>query len=198
MKSACHSVLAILVLPFILSGCKSKEKQESQSQMAAATVPAPPAGEVLYTAPSGWVAQQPSSQMRKAEFRWPGVEGNEDAELAVFFFPGTGGSVQANLDRWYGQFKQPDGSATKERAHIQKVDVNGLAVTVTHVTGIYLKPQSPMMMGGPVDEKPNSAMLAAIVETANGPWFFKATGPEPTIAHWRPSFDELVKSMRVQ
>ena len=197
MKSPCHGFLAILALPLMLAGCQSKEKQESHAQTAAA-VPAPPAGEVTDTAPSGWVAQQPSSQMRKAEFRWPGVEGKEDAEMAVFFFPGTGGSVQANLDRWYGQFKQPDGSATHDRAHNQKVNVNGLPVTVTHVTGIYLKPQSPMMMGGAVDEKPDYAMLAAIVETANGPWFFKATGPEATIAHWRPSFDEFVKSLRVQ
>ena len=33
------------------------------------------------------------------------------------------------------------------------------------------------MMGGPVDETPNYAMHAAIVETASGPWFFKAVGP---------------------
>ncbi|NUO83178.1 hypothetical protein HUU05_24160 [candidate division KSB1 bacterium] len=157
-----------------------------------------PAGEVIYTAPADWVVQPPSSSMRKAEFRWPGAEGNEDAELAVFFFPGTGGSVQANLDRWYGQFKQADGSATAQRAHTEKVDANGLVVTVTHVTGTYLKSQSPMMMSGPVEEKPNYAMLAAIVETANGPWFFKATGPEATITHWRPSFDAFVKSLRVQ
>lgn len=185
-------------LLFILAGCSSKEEKQQQNSQPAATAQALPTGEVAYTVPSGWVSQQPSSQMRKAEFRWPGAEGQEDAELAVFFFPGTGGPVQANLDRWYSQFKQTDGSATADRAHTQKVDVNGLPVTVTYVTGTYLKPQSPMMMSGPVDEKPDYAMLAAIVETANGPWFFKATGPSATITHWRPSFDEFVKSLRVQ
>ncbi|MGH7495889.1 MAG: hypothetical protein ACREOO_26330 [bacterium] len=185
-------------LLLILAGCSSKEEKQQENSQPAATTQASPTGELVYTVPSGWITQQPRSQMRKAEFSWPGAESHEDAEMAVFFFSGTGGSVQANLDRWYSQFKQTDGSATLDRANTQKIDINGLAVTVTHVTGTYLKPQSPMAMGGPVDEKPDYAMLAAIVETANGPWFFKATGPSATITHWRPSFDEFVKSLRVQ
>ncbi len=190
---------AIAVLVLFVGACQSKKEEQQNDSAATATTPqALPSGEVVYAAPEGWVVQTPSSSMRKAEFRWPGVEGNEDAEMAVFFFPGMGGSVQANLDRWYGQFKQADGSDTAARARTQKVDANGLAVTVTHVTGTYLKSQSPMMMSGPVEEKPNYAMLAAIVETANGPWFFKATGPEATIEHWRPSFDAFVKALRVQ
>jgi len=30
--------------------------------------------------------------------------------MAVFVFPGGGGGVQANINRWVSQFKQPDGS----------------------------------------------------------------------------------------
>lgn len=187
---------AMAALLFMIA-CQSKQEEQQSNSQTTAAAQTLPTGEVIYTAAEGWVAQQPSSSMRKAEFRWPGVEGNEEAEMAVFFFPDAGGSVQANLDRWYGQFKQTDGSTTAQRAHTEKVDASGLAVTVTHVTGIYLKSQSPMM-SGPVEEKPNYAMLAAIVETANGPWFFKATGPEATITHWRPSFDAFVKSLRVQ
>lgn len=195
MRSCFWTIATALVF---MAGCQSKqEEQQSNSQTTTQAPQTLPAGEVAYTVPAGWLEHPPTSQMRKAEFRWPGKDGNEDAELAVFFFPGTGGSVQANLDRWYGQFKQADGSATADRASTQKVDANGLTVTVTHVTGTYLKSQASMM-GGPVEEKPNYAMLAAIVETANGPWFFKATGPEATINHWRPSFDAFVKSLRVQ
>ena len=194
----CSRFFVMAALLFIVA-CQSKqEEQQSNSQTTTAAPQALPTGEVTYTAPEGWFAHPPSSSMRKAEFRWPGAEGNEDAELAVFFFPGTGGSVQANLDRWYGQFKQADGSATAQRARTEKVDANGLPVTVTYVTGTYLKSQASMMSNGPAEEKPNYAMLAAIVETANGPWFFKATGPEATITHWRPSFDQFVKSLRVQ
>jgi hypothetical protein len=188
---------ASVLLIMTLSGCKSNQQQESETKTGTASIKQLPAGEIDYTAPEGWVSQQPSS-MRKAEFGLPGVEGEQAAELAVFFFPGTGGTVQANLERWYGQFKQPDGSSTKDHAKTQEIDVNGLPVTVVYVTGTYLKSQSPMMMGGPVEEMPNHAMLAAIVETANGPWFFKATGPQKTIDHWRDSFDEFVRSFRIK
>ena len=60
-----------------------------------------------------------------------------------------------------------------------------------------MKSKSTMMMGGPVEELKDYAMLAAIVETANGPWFFKATGPENTIEHWRQTFNEFVQSFKI-
>jgi hypothetical protein len=128
----------------------------------------------------------------------PGVDGADAAELVVFHFPGTGGSVQANLDRWYGQFKQPDGSETRDHAQSLRVQVGDLNVTTVAVTGTYLKSQSPMMMSGPFDEMPDYAMWAAIVETAKGPWFFKAVGPQKTMAHWQPSFDKFVQSFEAK
>lgn len=158
-----------------------------------------PDGEVAYTVPRGWVSETPRSKMRLAQFRWPGYEGANDAVLAVFFFPGTGGSVEANLARWYGQFKQPDSTSTLY--HVQKSYriINGIPVTLVYVTGTYIRPKNPMMMmGGPVEELPDYAMLAAIAETKNGPWFFKAVGPQKTVDHWRSSFDEFVKSFHMK
>ncbi len=158
-----------------------------------------PEGEVVYTVPEGWVSEPPRSQMRRAQFRWPGGEGSDDAVLAVFFFPGTGGSVEANLTRWYGQFKQPDSSSTLYHVNKSYRIINGIPVTLVYVTGIYVRPKNPMvMMGGPVEELPDYAMLAAIAETRNGPWFFKAVGPQKTIDRWKNSFDEFVKSFRIQ
>ena len=136
--------------------------------------------------------------MRKDQFSLPGVSGAEAAELAVFFFPGGGGTVDANLKRWYDQFKQPDGSTTGNRAELEKLKVNMLSVTTVYVTGTYLKSRSLMMMGGPVDELSDYALLAAIAETAEGSWFFKATGPQQTIDHWRARFGTFVQSFRVK
>ena len=193
-RFTCFFVLPAVL--FFCAGCQSQKPEETAAQTAAPAAQKP-SGEVTYTVPEGWVAQPPSSQMRKAEFALPGVEGKEAAELAVFFFPGMGGSVEANLERWYGQFEQSDGSATKHRAQSQQLEVNGLAVTVVSVAGTYLKSSSPMMMGGPTEKLPDYAMLAAIVETGGGPWFFKAVGPQATIAHWRPSFDAFVRSFKI-
>ena len=182
-------IYSLLLAGLTLAGCKSDRPSNEAVQTANAQT-----AEIKYTVPDGWVSEAPKGRMRKAQFRLPGQDGMGDAELAVFVFPGTGGSVKANLDRWYGQFKQPDGANTEEKADVQKLTVHGLPVTIVQVTGTYLQSTSPMMMGGPVKEVPGSAMLAAIVETKNDPWFFKAVGPGETIEYWRPAFDKFVQS----
>jgi len=187
--------LAILIS---LYGCESDGKGNANQQSENNGSGVPPSGTVTFTAPSDWVKETPSSSMRKAQYKWPGQQGKGDAELAVFYFPGTGGSVEANLQRWFGQFKQPDGSPTTDHVSQKKLQVNGMQVTEVFVTGTYLKSTSPMMMQGPVEELPDYAMLAAIVETPNGPWFFKATGPEATIDFWRQSFDKFIKTFKYE
>ena len=173
--------------------CQTEQKVETSSPGSSNNLPS---GIVEYTVPEGWIAETPTSSMRKAQFKLPGVNGAADAELAVFFFPGTGGAVEANLSRWYNQFKQPDGKPTAAIAKSEKKTVNGLPITITFATGTYMK-NAGMMMGGahPAEELADYALLAAIAETANGPWFFKATGPVKTIDHWRKTFDEFVDSL---
>jgi hypothetical protein len=41
-------------------------------------------------------------------------------------------------------------------------------------------------------------MLAAVLETPHGPYFFKLVGPEKTVGHWAKSFSAFVKSARRQ
>ncbi|MBI4531753.1 MAG: hypothetical protein HY709_09520 [Candidatus Latescibacteria bacterium] len=186
-------------LIFVITlGCQSGRKQEVEKQAERPSKEQLPSGEITYTVPDGWVEQTPSSPMRRAQFGLPGVEGAGDAELAVFFFPGTGGTVEENLDRWYGQFTQPDGSSTKGRVEKKRMSVHGLPITMVYVTGTYLKSRSPTMMEGSVDEMPWYAMIAAVAETANGPWFFKATGPQKTIDSWRSNFERFVQSFTIK
>jgi len=184
-------VLYIFLILVIQIGCKSDQSESGQSQSETGQK-----NKITYTIPDGWVSETPKSRMRRAQFRLPGPKTEEYAELAVFVFPGSGGSVNDNLNRWYRQFKQPDGADSEERAEIKKFRVNNLDVTVVYVTGTYLQSPSTMMMGGPVKEIPSTAMLAAIVETRTDPWFFKAVGPQDTIDHWRPVFNEFVQSFK--
>jgi hypothetical protein len=185
------------ILIFIYS-CESGSKNNTNEQGASNTSGNRRSGKITFNAPSEWIKETPSSSMRKAQFKWPGQKGQDSAELAVFYFPGTGGSVEANLQRWYGQFKQPDGSPTTDHVSQKKEQVNGMKVTEVYVTGTYLKSTSPMMMQGPVEELAGYAMLAAIVEAPNGPWFFKATGPKATIDYWRQSFDQFTKTFKYE
>jgi len=170
----------------VLVACKSEK--ESQENKVAINVP-----RVTYVVPDGWVEEEPANAMRKAQFQLPGLKDAGDAKLTVFVFPGGGGTIDANINRWYRQFKQPDGSNSAEKAKLTKLNINNLQVTVVSLTGTYLKSLTPMM-GRESKEIPESKLLAAIVETNSAPWFFKAIGPEVTINYWRESFDQLVQS----
>lgn len=196
-------LLAISALA-LCTHCKSKPAPEAPAapMRPVTDAPAPSDGsgpaEITWTAPASWKSHPPTTRMRKAQYSLPGKTDKDAAELAVFHFPGTGGGVQDNLDRWYTQFKQPDGSETKKLAQVKRVTVSGLKITVTYVTGTYLKPKMPMMMAGPTEEIPGQAMLAAIVETGHGPWFFKAVGPKKTLDAHRSLFDLFVLSFRAK
>lgn len=152
------------------------------------------AGELRFTAPDGWQAVPPTSQMRKAEFRLPRADGDsEDAELAVFHFgAGMGGGVQANLDRWVGQIAQPDGSDSHAKMHVDHESVRQMPLTVLDVSGTYV---ASLMPGSPEHfDKPGFRMLAAVVESPGGDWFVKLTGPARTVEKWEDAFREYVNS----
>lgn len=184
-------IVVSIITVLTIVGC-SEKKMDTENLGESKLIP----GEITYSVPVDWKSEKPSSQMRKAQYRIPGSEGSADGEMAVFVFPGTGGSAQANIDRWISQIKQPDGSDSKEKSEIKNLAINNLPVTIMYVTGTYLKSSSQMMMGGPKEELPEYAMLAAIVETSKDPWFFKMVGPQKTVDHWRPEFDKFVSSFK--
>ena len=126
----------------------------------------------------------------------PRAEGDgADGELVVFYFgPGQGGSVEANIDRWVGQFGQPDGSSSKDKAKTTKSEASGMTVTFVDLVGTY---QAPIMPGAPEHHNsPGYRLQAAVVETPGGPWFFKLVGPEKTIDKWAESFNLFIKSIK--
>ncbi len=149
-----------------------------------------------YDAPDVWIEQPSESPMRVTEFRLPRVPGDaEDAELVVFYFGGSGGSVEANLQRWIDQMEQPDGRSSFEVASTTGFEANGLAVTILDVPGIYVaavRPGSATRLS-----KPNFRLMAAVVETPVGPYFFKLTGPNRTVARWNNQFAAFLRSVRV-
>jgi hypothetical protein len=155
----------------------------------------PPA--LKWDVPSGWVSKPAASSMRVAEFSLPKVDSDsEDGALAVFFFGGQGGSIQANLDRWMLQMAQPDGRPSKDVAKTTTFKTrSGLAVTLVDLTGTYVAEVSP---GSPERfNKPGFRLRAAVVETPEGPYFVKLTGPAKTIARWDQSFAAFLQSLRL-
>lgn len=152
---------------------------------------------LTFTTPDGWKSSPPSSSMRVAEFTLPRAAGDADnAQLVVYYFGGSGGSVAANLERWVAQMQQPDGRASGSVARKEMRTVNGLSLTLVDVSGTYVAEMSP----GSADRnnKPRYRLRAGVVETAKGPYFVKLTGPERTVARWESQFNQFVGSFRFQ
>ena len=169
-------------------------KPESAHGPASPAAPIPDAG-LTFTAPPGWVAEPPASANRKAQYRLARVPGDaEDGEVVVYHFPGGGGTPKENVDRWIGQFTGPDGQLAADAAKITPSSVDGVPLTMVDVRGAYSGPMASMRQGE--NPKKQFRMLAAIAEAGNGPWFVKFTGPEKTVAHWEPSYQSFVNSIR--
>lgn len=152
------------------------------------------AGGVKWSAPRRWKLG-PERPMRAATYMVPAAAGDsEGAECAVFFFgPGQGGSVQANIDRWIGQFEQPDGRPSAQLAKQNQETINGIPVTTIDLTGTYAG--GGPMMGSSGGKKAGYRLLGAIVEGPQGVVFFKMTGPAATVAAAQQEFQAMLKSL---
>ena len=150
-------------------------------------------GTLTFTAPGEWKARPPASSMRVAEFVVPRAQGDsEDGEVIVYYFGGTGGSVEANVRRWIGQFEQQAGAPADGKR--MTFSVGDLKVTTVDVSGTYIAEVRP----GSTERhnKPNFRMRAAVVETPRGPYFVKFTGPAKTVTAASSAFDGFIRSLR--
>jgi hypothetical protein len=149
-------------------------------------------GPFTLQAPKEWTEVGVTSSMRAAQY-----DLGNGAELVIYYFgEGGAGGVEANLDRWLGQFSQPDGKSSKDVAKIEKTKLAGQEATTVSVTGRYT---TSMMPGGPPPvDKADSMMLGAIVGSPKGPYYFKLVGPKTTVeantARWKAMLASLKTS----
>ena len=137
--------------------------------------------------PDAWEIELPSSTMRLAQLRIPASEGDAPAGVEVTVTQ-AGGGVEANLNRWYGQMRQPDGRPSSAVAKVEKLSAGSMAVTFVDIPGTFAPGAMP---GRPaLSPQSNWRMLGAIIEAPGGLLFVKATGPV------RPMRDNLEKMKR--
>jgi hypothetical protein len=141
----------------------------------------PPA--VTWTTPPGWQSVRNPNRMRLASYRVPGVSGGEPLDVSV---SRAGGTPDANIQRWMGQFDGPHESQTVKHVH-------GLDVTMVDVSGTYRS--SGMLPGAPVTPHPDWTLVAAIVPAGGTAYFFRLIGPSADVQSARPSFDALIDSL---
>ena len=169
--------------------------------LAHANDPAPDAAEFTVAdgrfslaAPADWQRVRPRSMIVETEFSVPPV--GDDSQPGRLTVMGAGGSIEANIDRWCGQFSQPDGSKTADKASTKKLRVAGCQVTLVDITGTYKDSPGGPFAGGRAIDRPNYRMLAAIVETAAaGNYFLKLYGPAATVEKSADGFRSMIEGM---
>lgn len=204
----------LALLLFLLPACSSERGPEQAPEerptaperagAAATERPSPPtpgdeparAGRPLaFSPPAGWVVDEPANAMRAAQYTLPGADGAGDAELVVFYFgPDSGGSVEANLTRWAGQFEQPDGGDSMERLARSERRVLGMPVHEVSLSGTFVAETTPG--SGVRVNHPDWRLLAAIVESDHGPYYLKLVGPEATVDAHEAAFRTFVTEIR--
>lgn len=158
----------------------------------AATLGADSGAGIRWTAPSNWKSQG-DRPMRVATYQVPAAAGDpEGGECGVYYFgQGQGGSADANVDRWVGQFQQASG-----KPKVEKRTIHGLTVTTVDVSGTYTG------MGGPrapqAAPKQGFRLLGAVVEGTQGSLFFKFAGPAKTVAQNQTAFEKMLSTLNTQ
>ena len=196
-------ILMLCVLSAVACGRRPAEP-EGRAAPTAAPSPSAPAtasaapvatGErrVAWSDPPGFTRSAQTSPMRLATYRVPRESGDpEDGELAVSHFSGgQGGDVEANLSRWRKQFSDAKESDVVRGART----MNGLRAHVLRVArGTY----TAMTPGESASPKAGYAMIAAVVETPLGSYFFELTGPAKTVMSRQDDYFTMLDSVHVE
>ena len=153
--------------------------------LSAADAPAFKVSEFTFKQPAAWEKVQTASSMGKAQDKVTIADRKSYAvEVFYYFGPGDGGGVQANVQRWFGQFQEPRDKKSEAQT------IGGHKVTFVQAEGTYLSG----MPGGPTTPQPNSALRGAIIESDQGAVFVKMTGPAAIVKSAEGDFRKMVES----
>ncbi len=150
---------------------------------------------LVFKAQEGWVSETPGSAMRREQYRLAkqGAD-TADAVVTVSVLGATdGGPIEGNLDRWAGQFKQPDGKSSREVMKQSQRKLGPANVIEVDVSGTYAVDER-MMGGSKQYNEPNWRMLLSWIQSPSGNYYVKVVGPAATVAHWESSFRAFVSS----
>lgn len=214
-----HFVFVVAVGLAAVAGCEGQNAQRLegqpplQSQTATeqpaptsapqdhADAPAQPVGGVLqlggvnFTPPAAWRDLGPAPMLR-AKYLLSPVEGEElAAEVNVAYYgQEMGGDIEANLARWIGQMRTPDGAEASDIALRSKLTTgNGLDVHFVEIDGIYMKSMGGgPMTGGRTQAQPDHRLVGAIVVGPEGNVFIKLVGPQKTARAMEAQLREML------
>ena len=141
-------------------------------------------GAVRFDRPEGWNYSRPADGVRAAQLE----KKSSPIPLIITFTrfpPGSGGTVQANVDRWMNQFLSTDAPA-----EVRNPGDTSLPLTTVKLAGT-IKGGVP---GGPSKDAPESLLLGGILTSPDGLVVVKLAGPKAAVAREEKVFSELVRS----
>lgn len=143
-------------------------------------------------APAAWTMVPPATDKRLAQFKITTPGAGMTAEVIVYYFgKGDGGTAEANIERWQGQFV-----GTKEQPvipSVQRFESNGMTVTTAELHGAYARGIGVGPVGVP---KPDQTLLAAVVETPEGNLIIQLHGMAASVSAQKEGFLAFVRSIR--
>lgn len=196
MRWVTIGMLALLAL----GGCGDDEDDRTTSSSSSSDDELPQtthmAGGLGWETEEPLVYQQPSNDMRDAQYS---VRGHEVVELTVSAFEphfGGGGTVDGNVDRWIGQIEAPGGQSSREAAEVRTFERNDLRITRVDISGTFVGRRG---MNDGMSAHPEWRLLGAIVEGGpDGLVFFKMTGPEAGVTEAVEAFDHMLDSVHLE
>ncbi|QDU37146.1 hypothetical protein Mal4_14540 [Maioricimonas rarisocia] len=190
-----------LTLLVALTGCPADPTIDDEAPpVPVAEVPGPPGGSeepapdepyeavisgFRFTVPAGWKQVNLSAAQRgfvDAKFTIPSAGDEVTMTLST-----VGGGVEANIERWIGQFRMPEGTTPET----ETLTVDDLAVTIVDLQGTF---QGMPAVSGPAQE--NWRMLGAAYDGEPLDFYVKLTGPAEKLAELKEPFREFVTSAR--
>lgn len=137
---------------------------------------------LVYELPSGWKVL-PASAPRLFNFA---VAGQEDCNAYLVMLPGSGGGVEANIERWQQQMALSDGVAAEVVEQREVVLLGGQAVLVA-IDGHY--------RGMGEADLADARMVGVILPAPKFTLFAKMTGPRELVIEQTPAFESWCASL---
>jgi hypothetical protein len=164
-------------------------REEAAAQSASASESTPPAEATeatisgfTFKVPAGWRrAELTAAQQGFVDARFEIPKHGDEVKLTLSTISG---GVQANIDRWIGQFQLTDGSAPET----ESVEVDGVPVTLVDLRGEF--------QGMGQDPQAGWRMLGAAFDGDPRDFYIKLTGPEGALDELHEEFRAFVMSAK--
>ncbi|GAB1373062.1 hypothetical protein MASR1M45_31260 [Candidatus Kapaibacterium sp.] len=139
---------------------------------------------ISLTAPDSWEREKPTSSMRIVQYKLK----SDPASKIVGFFFGQQDLIRENIDRWKAEFEELKDSKEEKLVNDK--------ITMVTLEGVYNV--KPFPMAQEFTPTPDYMVLAAIVPSSEGPYYFKVYAPSKILKNEIGNFKKFLNSYKVK